>query len=136
MTLCKQNHLKTGRLGEWLACLYFIVRGFKIIGRNIRSGAGETDLIVYRKKVWHLVEVRTRSQASDPQSLESILPFRKRQQLYLNRQRLLTKRFFRDVEESDVHIDCLWIIVRGWRLPEFRHIRNVDGLEPPRIVPY
>jgi Holliday junction resolvase-like predicted endonuclease len=133
-TLTKSN-LRTGKIGEWLASFYFIFRGFRIVARNIRSATGETDLVVYRNKVWRLVEVRTRTEGSVPTTLESILPFRKRRKLLLNRESLVNGRFFRNIEESKVHVDCLWITLRKRRMPEFRHIEGIDTLEESREEP-
>lgn len=49
-----------GRWGEDLAEKYLIGRGYKIIGRNIRTAYGELDLVCQQGLTWVFVEVKTR----------------------------------------------------------------------------
>jgi Predicted endonuclease distantly related to archaeal Holliday junction resolvase len=49
-----------GALGERRAAWYFRLRGYRIVGRNVRLRRGEIDLIVRRGKTLVFVEVKTR----------------------------------------------------------------------------
>ena len=40
-----RNHLKTGKLGENMACGYLVKKMFKILKRNYREGFDEIDII-------------------------------------------------------------------------------------------
>lgn len=53
-----------GRLAEFMAAVYFVFRGFRIVRRNYvtgrGTGAGEIDLIVRRGSLLVFVEVKKR----------------------------------------------------------------------------
>lgn len=57
-TMAEHNEL--GKLGEELACKYFLERGYSIIEKNWRFGQDEIDLIVRDKDELVIVEVKTR----------------------------------------------------------------------------
>ncbi|NUN12073.1 MAG: YraN family protein [Myxococcales bacterium] len=48
-----------GRWGETVACIYFWVRGYRIVARNVKIGRGELDIVLRRGKELRIVEVRT-----------------------------------------------------------------------------
>src|SRR5512142_657238 len=50
-----------GRQGERRAAWFYRLRGWRILGRNVRSRDAEVDLVVRRGKTIALVEVKTRS---------------------------------------------------------------------------
>ncbi len=50
---------KTGELGETLATMFLVKRGFAVIDRNYTKKYGEIDIIACKNSVWHFVEVRT-----------------------------------------------------------------------------
>lgn len=49
-----------GRQGEGLAAWWLRLKGYRLLARNFRSGAGEIDLIARRGAVLAMVEVKTR----------------------------------------------------------------------------
>lgn len=53
-----QNNTKTGKIGEDLACLFLMKRGFKILERNYWKKYGEIDIICKRDGRIHFVEVK------------------------------------------------------------------------------
>ena len=55
------DRAKIGREGEAIAEDFYRSKGFHILARNLRVGAGEIDLIVTKGQTVHVVEVRTRT---------------------------------------------------------------------------
>ena len=50
-----------GMAGEDAACAYLIKKGWKILGRNVRIGRNEIDIIAGKKKLIAFIEVKRRS---------------------------------------------------------------------------
>lgn len=104
-----------GRRAEALAALWLQLKGWRIVGRRVRTSVGEVDLIARRSGVVAFVEVKARSTAADSD-------------LSLDHHRL--KRVAAAAEalasryagpSDDVRIDAIFIVPR--RLP--RHMANV-----------
>lgn len=51
---------RRGRAAEHIAALYLIAKGYKIIGRRVKTFVGEIDLIVARGRTTVFVEVKLR----------------------------------------------------------------------------
>ncbi|MGO9559325.1 MAG: YraN family protein [Acidimicrobiales bacterium] len=50
-----------GRAGEDLAALWYTARGYEVLARNFRCPEGEADLILRRRSVLVVCEVKARS---------------------------------------------------------------------------
>jgi putative endonuclease len=67
MTQVKMKQLHNRRIGAWgenLAAKYLSMKGYEILARNIRTPAGEIDLIARKGPLLSFVEVKTRRSAS------------------------------------------------------------------------
>jgi putative endonuclease len=64
-TLTTSGHLALGRSGEDLAERYLRRKGYRILGRNIRTPYGELDLVARRRGCIVFVEVKTRREGED-----------------------------------------------------------------------
>ena len=67
---------RAGRLGEWLAMLTLILKGYAILARRVRTGAGEIDLIARRGKLIIFIEVKVRR--TESLALEAVTPTARR----------------------------------------------------------
>jgi putative endonuclease len=54
------EHLKTGRLGERIACRHLLKIGFDILARRAGCRSGEIDLVAFEGEVLVFAEVKTR----------------------------------------------------------------------------
>ncbi|MEA2488692.1 MAG: putative endonuclease [Acidobacteriota bacterium] len=69
-----------GPKGERRAAWFYRLRGYRILARNVRLGAGEIDMVVQRGKTIAIVEVKTRQSDAAGEGYESV-DRRKREQL-------------------------------------------------------
>lgn len=54
---------RRGRLGEWAALAFLMAKGYRILGRRVRTGFGEIDLAALKSGVLIIVEVKARRTA-------------------------------------------------------------------------
>lgn len=52
---------RRGRLSEWVAAAALLARGYRILGRRVRTPFGEIDLIAVRGRRLAFVEVKRRA---------------------------------------------------------------------------
>lgn len=52
---------RRGRLGEWVAVVYLALKGYRILGRRLRTPHGEVDVAAWKRGVLVVVEVKTRA---------------------------------------------------------------------------
>ena len=57
----RQAAEKGGRRAETLAALYLRCKGYRVLARNVRTPAGEVDLVVRRGRTVVFVEVKQRT---------------------------------------------------------------------------
>lgn len=61
-----------GIKGEERAALYYRLRGYSILARNVRLGAGEIDLVVKRGNTIAVAEVKTRQSKAAGEGHEAV----------------------------------------------------------------
>ncbi len=61
-----------GRRGERRAAWFYRLRGYRIVGRNVRLPAGEIDLVVKRGAMFAIVEVKTRQSLGAGEGHEAV----------------------------------------------------------------
>lgn len=69
-----------GPLGERRAAWFYRLRGYRIVARNVRLGAGEIDLVVQRSRTIAIVEVKTRQSHTAGEGYDAV-DRRKRERL-------------------------------------------------------
>ena len=106
-----------GRAAEAAAARHLVSEGWSIIGRNVRIGRGELDLIARRGPVLAFVEVKARRTAAYG-APEDAVDARKRRQV--------------------ARLAELWLAVRPWALRGVSDVRfdvvAVDASARPPVV--
>lgn len=104
-----------GRRGEGLAAWWLRLKGYRLLARNFRSGAGEIDLIARRGRILALVEVKTRG---DLASASEALGARQRARIVRATQAFLQQR--PHLAQMSLRFDV--ILIAPGRLP--RHLMD------------
>jgi putative endonuclease len=56
----RRARLRSGRFAEWLAAAALMAKGYRILGRNVKTRAGEIDIIAVRATRLAFIEVKRR----------------------------------------------------------------------------
>lgn len=72
-----------GKLGELRAALFYLVRGYAILGRNVRLRAGEIDLVLRRGRTIVIAEVKTRRSGWAGEGHEAVGPAKRERMIRL-----------------------------------------------------
>lgn len=110
-----------GRRGEVLAACWLCLKGYRLLARNFRSGAGEIDLIARRGATLAMVEVKTRD---DLASASEALGARQRTRIVRAAEAFLQQR--PHLAQLSIRFDVILVAPR--RLP--RHL--LDAWRPDR----
>lgn len=117
-----------GAWGEERAHRYLLRRGWHPVARNWRGGGGELDVVMRRRGVLAVVEVKTRS---DPAELEDPISYLQRARLVRAANALVEGR--RELQGLTVRFD-LMTVDSSRRPPTIRHRRDVIDPEDLRIA--
>lgn len=101
---------RLGKLGEAFAPWLYRLRGYRVIGRNVRLGGGEIDLVVRRGRTLVIAEVKTRQSLAAGEGYEAV-GWRKRQQLARLGELLLA----RETRPVQLRYDIVSLYWNGWR---------------------
>ncbi len=99
-----------GLRGEQRAVWFYRLRGYSIVGRNVRMGNGEIDLVVRRGRALVFVEVKTRQSLTAGEGYESV---DRAKQLQLVR--LVDAYLARHAHRGEVRYDVLSLFWNGRR---------------------
>lgn len=111
----RQRAERGGRRAETLAAIWLQLKGWKILGRRVRTPVGEVDLVARRGKTVAFVEVKARSTAEE--AAFALDEWRLRR--VAAAAEALAHRYTR--AGDDVRLDAIFIVPR--RLP--RHMANI-----------
>jgi len=56
----RQKAERRGRVGEWIAILYLIAKGYRVLGHRLRTPYGEVDVAAWKNGVLAIIEVKAR----------------------------------------------------------------------------
>lgn len=68
----KHDPRTLGRAGERRARWFYRLRGYRIVGRNLRLRSGEIDIVARRGKLIVIAEVKTRSTIAHGEGYEAV----------------------------------------------------------------
>ncbi len=123
---------RTGKLGEWIAALYFLLHGYRIHARNLRMRSGELDLIVIRANKMRVIEVRTTT-TDYHDNASSAAPPSKCRQVWRTTRAFLNQSNW----SGNVHVDLFAVRLRKNRWPNMIWIKNIgegQGLDNRRTI--
>jgi len=98
-----------GRLGERRAAWFYRLRGYRIVGRNVRLPAGEIDLVARRGRTIVLAEVKTRQSRFAGEGHEAVNRAKRERMIRLGDQYVARH------PGSQLRYDILSIFWTGWR---------------------
>ena len=106
----RKGALGRGARGEWVAAVFLMLKGYRIVARNYRTKLGEIDLIARRGDLVAIVEVKARPDLRT--AMEAVTPAAERRianaaDLWLSRHG--------DYARLSVRFDIIAIL--PWRLP-------------------
>lgn len=52
---------RRGRVGEWIAMIYLLLKGYRILGHRLRTPYGEVDVAAWKRGVLVIAEVKARA---------------------------------------------------------------------------
>ncbi|MEZ5957659.1 MAG: YraN family protein [Hyphomonadaceae bacterium] len=58
--MSRQKAERRGRTAEWVAMLYLMCKGYRILGHRLRTPYGEVDVAAWKDSVLVMVEVKAR----------------------------------------------------------------------------
>jgi putative endonuclease len=113
--MTRQRAERGGRRAERLAALWLQLKGWKILGRRVRTAVGEVDLVARRGRIVAFVEVKARATAEEAGF--ALDEYRLRR--VAAAAEALAHRYAQ--EGDDIRLDAVFIVPR--RLP--RHMANI-----------
>lgn len=115
------THLRTGEIGEGVACDYLEAKGYKIIEVNFKRRYGEIDIVTTLKGVFVFVEVKT--SASNVMPEWQITPHKLKKFKRIIEGYLLEKKLY----GKDVRADVIFI---NFNLKTGEHaLEHIEGIE-------
>ncbi|MEA3064345.1 MAG: putative endonuclease [Sphingomonadales bacterium] len=113
--MTRQRAERGGRRAERLAAFWLQLKGWKILGRRVRTAVGEVDLVARRGRIVAFVEVKARATAEE--AGWALDEWRLRR--VAAAAEALASRYAR--QGDDIRLDAIYIVPR--RLP--RHLANI-----------
>ena len=112
--------MNLGEFGEKYSAEYLKRKGYKILGRNVRIGRSEIDIIAKHRGLIVFIEVKTRS---DDKYVDLIDSINKEQEEALIRgcEEYMNKK---ELVSFDYRFDMIGIIIRNEGIDKFEHLKG------------
>ncbi len=98
-----------GRRGERRAAWFYRLRGYRVVGRNVRLHSGEIDLVLRRGRTLVIAEVKTRQSLTAGEGFEAV-DARKRERLVR-----LAGEYVGSDRGVRIRYDVVSLFWTGWR---------------------
>lgn len=108
---------RAGHAAEWVAALWLMLHGYRILGFRLKNRAGEIDLLACRGRVLAVVEVKRRKTMA-----AAMLALKPAQHDRLVAAGQAVRRNRPALQRLDLRIDM--VALAPWRFP--RHLRGVE----------
>lgn len=120
MSGARERAERRGRDAEWIAALFLMAKGYRILGRRLRTPFGEVDLAAWKHGALVIVEVKAR--ASFDEGAYAVTP--RAQERIARAAQVLAGRW--RLTHAPIRFDLI-VVGAGW-LP--RHERGAWFFEP------
>lgn len=123
-----------GKLGENIAARFLSRKGFRVIGRNVKTFLGEIDIVVWKKPHVIFVEVKTRQSMSFGPPYLAITRKKKKKLI----QCALCYLKMKDLTDGPWRIDIISIEIEGFseRVRKIEHFENAIEEQIPLDIIY
>ncbi len=98
-----------GRRGERRAAWFYRLRGYRVVGRNVRLHSGEIDLVLRRGRTVVIAEVKTRQSLAAGEGFDAV-DARKRERLVR-----LAGEYVGADRDVRIRYDIVSLFWNGWR---------------------
>lgn len=98
-----------GRKGERRVAWHYLLRGYRILARNVRLPAGEIDLVLKRGATIVIAEVKTRQSVSAGEGHEAVTRVKRERMIKLGDQ------YAARHPQAQLRYDILSLYWTGWR---------------------
>lgn len=100
---------RLGARGERRAVWFYLLRGYRVLERNLRTRAGEIDIVVRRGRTIVVAEVKTRQTRSAGEGYEAVTRNKRERMIRLGDR--IAARF----PDASLRYDILSLFWTGWR---------------------
>ena len=114
MTNTTQTYQK-GLLAEWRARMHLRLKGYRILGKRLRTPVGEIDILARKKNTWVIVEVKYRKHKDT--ALEALSP--EQQSRLINASRWVSSQYNLH-QDTPFRFDAVIL----WGRFHIKHIKN------------
>ncbi len=104
----KTEKRKIGDLGEGIACMFLVKRGFSVSEKNYLKKCGEIDVIVEKEGIIHFVEVKTVSRENIQNVSHETDSYRPEDNLHPWKLKRLSKTIQTYLMEKNISDDVEW----------------------------
>lgn len=115
MTASQDARSEVGRIGERIAALFLMRKGFEIIGQNYRQKWGEIDIIATKEGIVHFVEVKAVSREIYTDKGSREMDYRPEELVHMSKLRKITRTASSYMEEKkdqrEYQIDVVGVIM-------------------------